>query len=61
MSRLIRRPATWGLSALLLAAGAGSAWAQDAAEAKVALDTGDTAWMLAATALWLFVGSFFRT
>src|SRR5262249_30480968 len=44
-----------GLSTLIFAANAGTAFAQDAAAAPPAADPANTAWILAATALVLFM------
>ena len=45
----------FGIGALLLLAGSGTAWAQDAAAAPPAIDTGDTAWLLVSSALVLLM------
>ncbi len=52
MKRRFLSPA---LAGLLLLAGPAIAWAQDAADAAPAIDSGDTAWMLTATALVLMM------
>jgi Amt family ammonium transporter len=54
-NRLVTRLATAAGAILSLGLAAGAAWAQDAAAAPPAIDSGDTAWVLASTALVLMM------